>query len=282
MLRPLFFVILFLSHALSNDFYKGDSQVKKGVYAFYNYDFDQAVDILSDAREKYPDHPGVHLIWAASRWVRSQANSSIEETYNTLESDLKEIEPIYKDLVYRFPFDPNYQLYQGSALGLSARVTLGKKQWLKTLYRSYQGFSIIDDVAEKSPQIMDAKLPIGIIEYYSAISNPFLKWTISLYGLNGSRESGLRKMSEAAEEADWAWIEANYVYETAFYLMKELDVPMLIVHDEFLVPESRASGLEDYMYTVGLDEFYYKTNFTDTIFTQEPVDFDKFLKDLKV
>ena len=64
--------------------------------------------------------------------------------------------------------------------------------------------------------------------------------------------------------------------------MKELDVPMLIVHDEFLVPESRASGLEDYMYTVGLDEFYYKTNFTDTIFTQEPVDFDKLLKDLKV
>lgn len=80
----------------------------------------------------------------------------------------------------------------------------------------------------------------------------------------------------------WSWIEANYVYETAFYLMKELDVPMLIVHDEFLVPESRAVGLEDYMYTVGLDEYYYKTNYTGTIFTQEPVDFDKFLPDLEV
>ena len=221
MLRLLFFVLLFLSQGFSNDFYKGDSQVKKGVYAFYNYDFDQAVDILSDAREQYPDHPGVHLIWAASRWVRSQANSSIEETYNTLESDLKEIEPIYKDLVYRFPFDPNYKLYQGSALGLSARVTLGKKQWLKTLYRSYQGFSIIDDVAEKSPQIMDAKLPIGIIEYYAAISNPFLKWTISLYGLHGSRESGLRKMSEAAEEADWAWIEAKAILSNLYLWVEE-------------------------------------------------------------
>ena len=80
----------------------------------------------------------------------------------------------------------------------------------------------------------------------------------------------------------WAWIEANYVYETAFFLMKELDVPMLIVHDEFLVPESRAEGLEDYMYTVGLDEFYYKTNYTGTIFTQEPVDFERFLQDLEV
>lgn len=221
MLRLFFFVILFLSQAFSKDFYKGDSVVKEGVYAFYNYEFDQAVDILSDAREQYPDHPGVHLIWAASRWVRSQASSSIEETYNTLESDLLEIEPIYEDLVASFPSDPNYRLYQGSAMGLSARVTLGKKQWLKTLYRSYRGFSIIDKVAEDSPQIMDAKLPIGIIEYYASISNSFLKWTVSLYGLDASRESGLRKMSEAAEEGTWAWIEAKAILSNLYLWVEE-------------------------------------------------------------
>ena len=43
------------------------------------------VEILTRAQNQYPDHPGVHLIWAASRWVRSQAYDPIEETYQVLE-----------------------------------------------------------------------------------------------------------------------------------------------------------------------------------------------------
>lgn len=75
----------------------------------------------------------------------------------------------------------------------------------------------------------------------------------------------------------WAWLEANLVYEVALFMMKELEVPLLVIHDEFLVPESRAEGLENYMHTIALDEDYYKTNFTNSIFTQKPVDFEDYL-----
>ena len=152
----------------AKDYYKGDTLVKKGVYAFYNYEFDKAVDLLTKARERFPEHPGVHLIWAASRWVRSQANLTVEETYNILHDDLEELRPVYDNLVEKFGYDPNYKLYQGSALGLSARVALGKKQWLKTLFQSYRGFNIIKDVASESPDMKDAQLPIGIVEYLLA------------------------------------------------------------------------------------------------------------------
>ena len=60
-------------------------------------DFDNSVEILDQARKKYPDHPGVHLIWAASRWVRSQANEPVEKTYRVLEADLREIKPMLKE-----------------------------------------------------------------------------------------------------------------------------------------------------------------------------------------
>jgi len=80
----------------------------------------------------------------------------------------------------------------------------------------------------------------------------------------------------------WAWHEANLVYETALYMMKELEVPMLIIHDEFLVPKSKGEGLEEYMHSVGLDEYFYKTNFTESIFTQKPVDFDKYTNEEKI
>ena len=32
--------------------------------------FYKAISILDNARTKFPNHPGVHLIWAASRWLR--------------------------------------------------------------------------------------------------------------------------------------------------------------------------------------------------------------------
>ena len=62
MLRFIFYGILTFATANSQAYYVGDSLVQEGVYAFYNYDFDNSVEILDQAKKKYPDHPGVHLI----------------------------------------------------------------------------------------------------------------------------------------------------------------------------------------------------------------------------
>ena len=103
-------VLFFSSLLFSIDFYEGDSLVKKGVYSFYNYEFDEAVSILSKARKDFPDHPGVHLIWAASRWVKAQSTLTVPETYNLLESDLNDIESVYLDLTKKYPYNPTYKL----------------------------------------------------------------------------------------------------------------------------------------------------------------------------
>ena len=49
MFRSLIAVLL-VTGASANDYYKGDTLVRKGVFAFYNYEFDDAVAILSEAR----------------------------------------------------------------------------------------------------------------------------------------------------------------------------------------------------------------------------------------
>ena len=67
----------------------------------------------------------------------------------------------------------------------------------------------------------------------------------------------------------WSWIEANIVYETAWYIMTYLEVPMLIVHDEFIVPQSASYGIGEYMYSVGLGDVY-ETDYTSHIRQQEP------------
>lgn len=226
--------VFYISILHADDYYKGDTLVREGVHAFYNYEFDTAVNILSEARIQFPDHPGVHLIWAASRWVRSQAHSPVGETYRILQKDLDEIGPVYDELVDKYEYDPNYKLYQGSALGLSARVALGKKQWLRTLIRSYRGFIIIKDVAKGSPEITDAQLPIGIVEYFAGLSNPIISWAVRLYDLDASTESGLHRMALAADEGHWSWIEAKAILSN-LYLWVENDPILALEHAKDLV-----------------------------------------------
>lgn len=59
----------------------------------------------------------------------------------------------------------------------------------------------------------------------------------------------------------YAWLEANLVYEVANYLTQFLDIPCLTVHDEFIIPENRALGIEEYLYTVGFDSTIYRSRY---------------------
>ena len=188
---------------------KADSTIMNGVRAFYNYDFERSIKILDKARIDYQNHPAVHFIWASSKYYISQGVDPVEATYDTLESALNDIQPIYQKLVIANPQNAEYKLYLGSTLGMRARVSLGKKDWLSVLNQAYRGFLIIEDVSKNRPDLIDAQLPIGIIGYYASVSNVFLRWLVKLYGLDTSKKEGIYKIEDAAINSDWAWIEAS-------------------------------------------------------------------------
>ena len=189
----------------------GDSLIMEGARAFYNYDFDRSIKVLNIARDKYPTHPGVHFIWASAKYYISQARDETIVTYDTLKNSLDYIDPIYEKLVADFPNNHGYKLYFGSSKGLRARSSLGKKEWISVLIQSYTGFKIIKEVANNNPEMLDAQLPIGIVEYYASISNPIIKFLVGIYGLDVSKYSALEKISNAAKYSDWAWVEASGV-----------------------------------------------------------------------
>jgi len=211
----------------------GDSLVWKGVYAFYNNETSLAVEILTEARKEFPMNAAVHFTWASARWLHSQANDPIEKTYVVLNSDLDEITPLYKELVKQYPDNPLYKLYLGSAEGLRARVYLGQKRWFKTLIPAYLGFKITKGVADKYPEIKDAMLPMGVVEYYAALRSSILKWAASLFGLETTKESGLSKMEIAAQEGDFAWIEARSLL-SFIYLWEAPNIIKALEHTTIL------------------------------------------------
>ena len=211
MIRLMTIYLLMLNPISLLGFSSSDSLIMEGARAFYNYDFDRSIKILNLARNQYPTHPGVHFIWASAKYYISQARDETIVTYDTLTNSLDHIDPIYKKLVEDYPNNQGYKLYFGSSKGLRARSSLGKKEWISLLMQSYTGFKIIREVAIKNPEMIDAQLPIGIVEYYASISNPIIKFLVNIYGLDASKDSALEKISNAAKYSDWAWIEASGV-----------------------------------------------------------------------
>ena len=228
------FFPVFLSTILFAQSYPGDDAVRKGVHAFYNYETNDAIEILEQARQDYPENPTVHLTWAVARWLDNQANSSVEKTYMDLEQDLNEVIPVYEAIVEKYPNDPNYQLYLGSATGLMARIYLGKKEWLETLNWAYSGFRIIQSVEKDHPDIVDAALPLGIVEYYASLSNVLIQWGASLLGLDPSRERGRGKIERAANEGPWSWIEAKGI-SSFIYLWVDVDPEKALEHSSVVL-----------------------------------------------
>jgi tetratricopeptide (TPR) repeat protein len=217
--------ILILSLTLSGSLlaqHPGDSMVKKGVEAFYNYDYQRSVKILTQAREKYPRNPVVHLTWAAARWRRNEAYLSQAEIYENFNRDLDSVITVYNELLTVKPNDPEYLLYLGAAKGLKARILLGQKQWFGTLTVAYQGFRLIQEAVDLNPTLKDAYLPIGIMEYYSGLSNFLVKFAAQIFGLHPSREVGIRKM-EIARNSEWAWSEAESIL-SFIYLWADIDL----------------------------------------------------------
>lgn len=230
-LSTVIFLISFLFPLQAEEL--GDSAVWAGVYKFYNNNTSEAVDILSKARIDYPLNAAVHFTWASARWLHSQANDPIEKTYEVLNRDLDEVIPIYEDFVEDYPDNPLYKLYLGSSEGLRARVYLGQKHWFKTLIPAYKGFRITKEVVDDYPEIKDAYLPMGVVEYYAALRSALLKWAASLFGLETTKEAGLSKMEIAANEGNFAWIEARSLL-SFIYLWEAPNYEKALEHSQIL------------------------------------------------
>ncbi|MFQ5917627.1 MAG: hypothetical protein ACE5I0_07445, partial [Candidatus Binatia bacterium] len=189
--------------------WKGNATVWEGINAFYNYEFENAVKILSTARKQYPAHPSVHFTWAVSRWLKAQAHDGVEESYAVLLQSLDEVIPVYEDLMHRFPHEPHYELYLFSAVGLKARVHLGRKEWLSVILQGIKGYRGVASVHRENPELWDAYFPMGMLNFYTGISSPIVRFLAGLLGIEGDRDVGMDQIQVAAEKGEFSWIEAN-------------------------------------------------------------------------
>jgi len=209
------FLLVFICSILFSQ-HRGDSVVRQGVDAFFNYEYEKSIEILSNARVEFYEHPVVHTVWAAAWYQFDQSQFSADTVYSKFETRLNEIEQIYESLLTKYPENAEYLLYLGTAQSLRARIYLGQKRFVSTFYAAYQGFRTIQRANKGSQGVKDIYLPIGVIEWYSGLSNPVVQIAAQTLGVDPSRTNGIEKMEIAANESSWAWMEAMSILSVVY------------------------------------------------------------------
>jgi len=229
----------------------GNDRLWEGIYAFYNYEFNKSVSILSEVRERHPEHPTVHFTWAVSKWLRAQAYDGIEASYDTLSASLEKIIPVYDGYVEQYPEEPEYRLYAAAAKGLKARVHLGKKEWISVVREGIKGYSGIRAVHNENRELWDTYFPMGILNFYAGEMSGFVRFFAGLIGIEADKAVGIEHMTITADKGEFAWIEASQIL-VFVYLWMDQDFDNALTISQQLVERLPKSIYNQHLYTESL------------------------------
>lgn len=242
------FLILCFSFASDRP---GNDRLWEGIKAFYSYNFDEAVNILSEVKVNHPEHPTVHFTWAVSKWLRAQAYDGTEASYDTLYKALDKIIPVYEHYIKTIPDEPGYRLYDAASKGLKARVHLGRKEWLNVILEGINGYTGVLSVHKNNPDLYDSYFPLGILNYYSGNMSGFFRFMSGFVGIEADKDLGLRFINIASEKGEFAWIEASQVL-VFIYLWMDSDFKKALEISQLLVDKIPESIYNQHLFTESL------------------------------
>lgn len=193
-----------------------ESLVEEGINALYNYQFKFAITILDSAWELDDKHPLIPFLLISVKWLKTQTEAGYDASYAMIDSEVEQTIPIYKQLIKKYPDDPELVLYLGSTYGIRARTAMASKEWINVLIYGYKGLKYVGKAHNMDEKLMDVYMPMGLMEYFSCISPAPVKWAAKITGLEVDCEMGLQYLNVAVTESHYSWIEASnvlsYVY----------------------------------------------------------------------
>jgi len=205
----------------------GDSLIIHGIHQLYNFDHKEAIEIFRGVIAQYPAHPAGHVLLGVARWEYTRGTVGIIASDDTLLREMNRSAGIAKDYVKAHPRDPYGWLLYGMALGIQARVDLGRSHWVSAAVHGYKGIRKIKHAQDLAPDLPDLKIALGAFHYYVALAGPLLKVAAGIIGLSGNQEQGKTELRFAAHHGRYVSPEAKNILTYIYgYLEDSLSVAL--------------------------------------------------------
>jgi tetratricopeptide (TPR) repeat protein len=186
-------------------------EIVRGIELLYDSETDAAEDSFRRIRDRRPNDPAGHFYMAMVSWSRLSTgfwSQKVEDEY--LERIDRAIS-VARETVQSGKADDDTYFYLGGALGFKGRFYLMEHRWLSSFSLAVDAVDALKTCQSMNPANKDVLLGLGIFDYYTARLSGVLKFVTFLFVHKGDREEGIRKLTQAAEEAPLSSIEAKSV-----------------------------------------------------------------------
>ena len=214
-----FFLIVCLSSPIltySWETSKVSTEIDSAIQDLYNFKFDSFYEKINKIKVNEPENPLIPFLFLAGDWQYIQTVSGYSSSYNSINNNLKDIEPLYLDLISKYPNNPEYYLYLGSSYGMLSRISLAMGDYKSVLLNGYYALKYIKQSYSIDEKLYDVYMPIGLMEYFSCKSNIYIKGISALVGINSDCSEALKNLEIARKKSKYSWIETSNILAHAY------------------------------------------------------------------
>ncbi len=189
-----------------------EGHTRRGIDDIYNMMFDSARAEFKEVVRTEPNHPAGYFFLAMIDWwriVTDLDNTSYDDQFI---SKLDRVIELCDRRLERDENDLAALFFKGGALGFQGRLYGNREDWVKAANDGRQALPIVRKAYKLAPGNADILLGIGIYNYYAEVvpeQFPFVK-PFMVFFPAGDKKKGVAQLREAAANARYANVEANY------------------------------------------------------------------------
>lgn len=183
-----------------------------GMDAVYRMDFEEADALAAKAIALDPLYPNAYLGQAANDLIRfsygtEQADPSLIKSFEAKTAHTIVVADAW---LKAHPNDPDVLLVLGSAHGVSGRMAIVRRQWLKAFSHGRAAMKSVRLAKSLDPELYDAYLGLGMFDYYVDTIARFAGWLAKIM-FGGDRQRGIEELRLAAEKGVYAKTAAELI-----------------------------------------------------------------------
>ncbi len=205
-IKSFFILLLVYSVTFASSF---ESNYRKGIYYFYNLQFDKANEYFLNALKIQPADPRpLHQISQIHLWTflgtkdTAAYGKFIRLSGKVLE--LMETTDFFEEKEYLKDY------WLGNAYAARAIAFSVKGEMMSAFWATKKAVGFYEDALDYKNDFYDAYLGIGIFEYALDFIPSVFKWALDLTGLEADKKQGFLKIKKAYENGNEAKTEATF------------------------------------------------------------------------
>lgn len=175
--------------------------------AIMNVQFTQAREQLQNWQSDTSD--SYEALFYSATIDMAEAKTRRKSAFKQLNATaMKKLKRVEKQLTSKQTPNLNETLTLGMAEAFIARLELENEQWRRAYKAGKRARNRLRQLQKTAPHLNDAKLVLGLYEFYTGNVPITLKWLTYLIDLSGNRKKGIALLEESVEIAGVASPEA--------------------------------------------------------------------------